>query len=57
MEFPIGQNFQLVDHPELRPLETQTVQRTATPVAGKDHEMSLRQCDLHPEIGSVISEN
>lgn len=57
LEFPTEQNFQLLDHPELSPLETQTEHRTAISVAGKDLKMSSRLYDLHPEIGSVITEN
>lgn len=36
LEFPIEQNFQLLDHPELSPLETHSEHATATSVAGKD---------------------
>lgn len=36
LEFPIEQNFQLLDHPELSPLETHSEHGTATSVAGKD---------------------
>lgn len=44
LEFPTEQNFQLLDHPELRSLETQTKHRTATPVAGKD--LKIHQEDM-----------
>lgn len=57
LEFPIEQNFQLLDHPELRPLETQTEHRTATPIEGRDLKIPLRQYDLHLEVGSVLPEN